>query len=166
MALIKFGDWAIVQNLANNLAADINRANKISLAQVALRAEGIAVKHLRDQDLRWRKLSREYLIFKMAHGLSTKILIATSSYMQSITSKVNAEGTESYAGVFRGAKSKGGDDITSIAKLHEVGSVKRNIPARPLWKPTYGEVRKWLIQSNLFAENALREMRKRTGGKG
>lgn len=146
------------------MAEDVNRANQIVLAQLAARAEAMAVKHLRDQDLRWKKLSKKYMDRKARQGLSTKILIATSTYFQSITSQV--KGDSSFAGVFRKKKEKSGQFVADIAKVHEYGSIKRNIPPRPLWQPVYKAMKEYLVKEQLFAAETLRQWRKRTGGKG
>lgn len=166
MELKKFGDWGVVTNMAKNMSSDIKHSNKIALAQIALRAEAMAVKHLRDQDLKWKPLSKKYIESKRKKGLSDKTLIATSSYMQAITSDVNQAGTASSAGVFRKSKGKNGENIADIAKTMEYGSIVRNIPARPLWKPVYSEMKKWLIKMKFFASAAVEEIGKRTGGKG
>jgi hypothetical protein len=166
MPVQKFGDWELIENLARNMGADVTRANKIALAQIAARAEASAVKHIRDQDLKWAPLKPEYLARKKKKGLSNKTMIATSSYMQAVTSKVNQNGTASYAGVFRKSKNKEGEEIADIAKTMEYGSIVRGIPARPLWRPVYNEMKKYLTQTKLFAAETLRQFRKRTGGKG
>lgn len=162
----KFGDWDLVLNLASNMSADIQRANKITLMQLSSRAEAMAVKHLRDQDLKWRKLNPDYAKRKASQGLSDKILIATSSMFQSVTSQVNQQGTQSFAGVLKKARNKKGVVIADIALTMEYGSVKQGIPARPLWRPVYKKMKEYLVKEQLFAANAIREMKKRTGGKG
>lgn len=164
--LKKFGDWHLVSNLAKNMGADVKHANKISLMQLAARAEAKAVKHLRDQDLKWKRLSPKYAEQKKKRGLSPKTLIATSSMMQSVTSKVNQEGTVSYAGVFRKSRNKEGQLIADIAKTMEYGSIVRGIVARPLWRPVFKEMKTYLIKAQLFAAETLKQWRKRTGGKG
>lgn len=166
MGVQKFGDWDLVTNLAKNMSADTLRANKISLAQIAARAEASAVKHIRDQDLKWAPLDPKYMERKKKKGFSTKTMIRTSSYMQAVTSKVNDQGTQSFAGVTRKAKNKEGEQIADIAKTMEYGSVVQGIPARPLWKPVFSEMKKYLAQSKLFAAQTLKIFKGRTGGKG
>lgn len=166
MELKKFGDWDLVLNLANNLSADVRIANKAVLAQLAARAEAMAVKFIRDQSLPWHKLSAQYLEHKQRVGLSTKIYIATSQYFQSVTSTVNNAGTQSFAGIFRKAKSPNGEYVSDIAKVLEYGSIKRNIPPRRLWQVVYRDMRKYLIQEQMFATQTVKQWKKRTGGKG
>jgi hypothetical protein len=162
----KFGDWDLVLNLANNMSADVRNANKIVLAQLALRAEAMAVKFIRDQSLPWRKLSAQYLARKQRAGLSYKIYVATSQLFQNITSTVDSQATKSFAGIFRKVKNKEGQYVADIAKILEYGSIKRNIPPRKLWSVVFREMRKHLIREQMFAAQTVREWKKRTGGKG
>lgn len=163
-AFKKFGDWDITLNLARNMAADIRRSNRIVLAQLASRAEAMAVKFVQQQNLPWKKLSDKYLARKARQGLSTKIYIATSTLFQSITSK--AWDDHSFAGIFRKQKEKNGEYVADIAKVLEYGSIKRGIPPRRLWKVVYRDMRQFLIKEKMFASSAIRQMKKRTGGKG
>lgn len=166
MALKKFGDWDLVTNLANGMSQDVMVANKIVLAQLGSRAEAMAVKFMREQNLNWKPLSKKYLAYKQRVGLSTKIYIATSQYFQAVTSTVNSSGTSSFAGVLRKQKSKDGQYISDIAKVLEYGSIKRGIPPRRFWGVVYADMRKYLIKEQLFAAETLKQWKKRTGGKG
>lgn len=164
MSLQKFGDWDLVLNLANNMSQDVKLANRQVLAQLASRAEGLAVKFIRDQNLPWPKLSDQYLEYKRRQGLSTKILVATSTLFQSITSQVYAN--YSFAGVFRKNKAANGEFVSDIAKIMEYGSIKRGIPPRKLWKPVFTIMKAYLIKEQLFARQTIKNWKKRTGGKG
>jgi hypothetical protein len=79
----------------------------------------------------------------------------TSSYFQGITAWV--EGNTALAGIKRGTSHPDGGFIDVIAKVHEFGSVARNIPARPLWQPTFAETMKWTVKNNnpvtIFLDN-------------
>lgn len=164
MTLVRTGDWDLVLNMTEHMSADILQSNRIVLAQLAARAEAMAVKHLQAQDLSWSPLSKKYLEQKMKKGLSPKIMIATSTYMQAITSQVKPN--QSFAGVFRKSKEKNGSNVVDIAKLMEYGSVKLGIPARPLWKIVYAEMHKFIVREKVFARAAVGAMKKRTGGRG
>jgi len=192
--LKKTGDWNIVHRLVNSFPEDISVGARRALIKTAAEAEARAVRHLRDQDLGWKPLSEEYLKSKIASGLSEKTLISSSQMMQAITSDIDTGGKKSYAGVFRKSfyknsgvmktpKSKNGRRknpkrnrpsessskklaISDIAKTMEYGSVKKGIPARPLWRPVYKEVREWLIKTELFSREVLDQFKRRTGGKG
>lgn len=131
-------------------------------AKNAALAERTAVMHLRNQDLGWKPLSAEYLNRKQLTGagkrsyirgtwrgktaakrtgkrLSEKTLIATSTMLKAITSKVYSP-TEAAAGVLRSADYKDGGSVVNIAEVHEFGTKDGRIPKRPLWEPTRNEI--------------------------
>lgn len=166
MALERFGDWDLVLNLSANMGADTLKANRIALAQIASRAEAMAVKFMRDQSLPWKALSAQYLEYKIHAGLSEKIYIATTTYFQAVTSKVYPQQLKSFAGVFRKQREKNGEFVADIAKVLEYGSVKRNIPPRRFWSVVYRDMRVFLIKEKMFAKQAVAEYKKRTRGKG
>lgn len=132
MTIKKEGDWKAVDIFLSDLKVEMQKARKQSLMRFGLRAEKIALEHISRQDLSWDPLSEQYKKFKADNGLSTDILVATSSYFQAITSWVDR--TTAYAGVKRGAKNKDGEDVANIARILEYGEHKR-----PLWQPTYKE---------------------------
>ncbi len=166
MTFEKTGDWNIVVDVTNNLNNDLKKSSKETLFQVAQRAEKLAMAHLRKQDLPWKPLSERYKSWKAKTGLSTKTLIAKESYMKSIKSKVNPEGTIAFAGVAKGVINEDGMTIEKYAAIQEYGSVKRNIPARKLWGPVVAEVKEYMRKNNLFSKDGISKMRMRTGGKG
>jgi hypothetical protein len=149
----------------NSMQKDIQTINTIELKRIGLQAEKKAVMHLRNQDLGWKPLSERYRKRKTGERsrtrndggrdkrfkkMSEKILIATSSYLQAITSWVKKETV--YVGVKRGVTNENGQEIGNIAKVHEYGSVAKNIPARPLWKPTFEEMQIEIKNRPSFAE--------------
>ena len=86
---------------------------------------------------------------KIKKGESENILVATSTYFQSITSYV--KGNTAYAGVKREARYTGKDgseEIAKIAAIHEYGSESGNIPKRELWKPSLEETLQWTVDNN------------------
>lgn len=99
------------------------------------------VKHLQNQDLRWEKLNKQYRERKKKRGLSTATLIATSQLMQSITTQVTSNKMSAFVGVLRSGKRRDGEKPALIAAIHEFGSKRRKIPARPLFRPTLREVK-------------------------
>jgi hypothetical protein len=139
----KIGNWSGVREITSSLQSDLTNACNVSAKQFGLIAEGIAKEHISKQDLPWAPLSEDYVEQKKKKGLSENILVATSSYFQSITSW--AEGMNGYAGVKKKVYNEDGEEISDIAKTHEYGTsiAGRNknvtIPARPLWQPTIKE---------------------------
>jgi hypothetical protein len=154
------------QAFANGIAREFENITKEPLLQVGLRGEAIAKLHLQNQDLGWQPLSDRYLKLKMKQRkgkrrLSEKTLIATSSYFQSITSKVL--GRRVLIGVMRGVRNDDGQEIANIAKIHEYGSTARNIPARPLWQPTLEELKNYVTTARPFLRSARILLKRRYG---
>lgn len=155
----KVGDWKRVGRITKTMRRDIEQINQRSLQRVALMAEGNAVKHVQNQDLNWQPLSPKYAARKQAKGLSSKILIATSTMYQAITSVVR-KGV-GFAGVLRTARGKNGEVLANVAATHEYGSVRNNIPARPLWHVVYQEVYTYIRQTNFFSREIINHWRRR-----
>jgi hypothetical protein len=141
---------------------DINRVNNRSIQRVGLRMEAEAAKHLANQDLGWAPLSPRYLARKEKAGQSDKILIKTSTYLQSITSTV--ERGRVFAGVNKEAREADGQLVADIARVLEFGSLKRGIPPRPLWSVVLAETADWLRRTNYFAAEVIKELTKKYGG--
>lgn len=156
------GDWdgliRRLQNFQHDLEIELGKTVK----QTALLVESVATGHLRDQDLPWASLKSAYLERKKrgkgkaSRSLSEKILIATGTYFQSITSYV--EGLTAFVGVKRGvAREEDGTDVLELARIHEQGAPNANIPERSLWKPTFDEVRPEIVR---MFKNAVRRILK------
>ena len=154
----KVGDWRKVTASTKMLKREMEIARMMSLKRFGLKAEAIAKGHISRQDLGWAPLDPKYLAKKIKKGLSNNILIATSSYFQSITSYVILD--TAYIGVKKQIRHDDGSFIADIAKLHEYGSDTAGIPARPLWKPTLNEVLIWHVKKNLPARYFKINMRK------
>lgn len=135
----------------NNLATDLNRTLQTSGAQIGLKAEQLAVKHIQSGDLGWHPLSQRYLNFKLANNRSEKILISSSTYIRAIQSTQLAK--QIFIGIKKGVKHQEGGDLGEIASALEFGSVKRKLKARPLWRPTLKELRIWIIGSGVIEKN-------------
>jgi len=146
MEFKKVGDWKRVERLIGRIDNEMRKAQMLSLKRFGLKAEAIAKTHISRQDLNWQELTPEYLEKKVREGKSENILVATSSYFQSITTYVLVDTV--YSGVTRKAINKDGKIIADIAKVHEYGSKSGGIPARPLWKPTLQEVMLWHAKVN------------------
>jgi hypothetical protein len=140
MKLFGFKDFA---RMIGNIAHDIEQISREPLRQLGLKGERLAKEHLQNQDLNWTPLNVHYLKRKQNTGkgkrrLSEKTLIATGSYFHSITSYTTARTVA--IGVLRGVRNADGVEIANIARIHEYGSKKRNIPARPLWSVVRNEL--------------------------
>jgi hypothetical protein len=155
----KTGDWKAVQKIINNLPKDMGDAAKEGIKLSTLKGERIAKLHLKNQDLNWRELSSNTISNKAKNKQSNKTLIATSDYMQSITSV--AVGYIGFVGVKKSARNRGGEPITMIAAVHEFGVRSLNIPARPLWKPSLDELYYWMKVNNPFLKITQEKLKNR-----
>ena len=142
------GDWERVTSLVANIQKEMKKAQDVALKRWGLFAERTAIMHISKQDLGWAPLEAGTISAKVRAGYSENILVRTSTYFQSITSYVKDD--VSYAGVKKTALYKGGVEVANIAAIHEFGSDSANIPARPLWKPTFDETLQAIKTKNDF----------------
>lgn len=156
MGIRKTGDWGRMNRVIKSLARNISGANQKTLKQVSLKMERIAVKHMQKQDLGWQPLKQKTLAQKAKAGHSNKILIATTDYFQAITAFT--KGNVAFAGVTKNAKNRQGSALVSVAAVHEFGNA--NIPARPLWRPTWNETLQWIRKSKIVSRNASDAIRR------
>ena len=153
------GDWQLAKSIFSTLKKDLQQIQKVALMQIGLEAEKLAKKHITSQDLGWTPLREKYKSYKIKKGKSEKILVRTSSYLQSITSWVNPPWA--YAGVKKTAKSKEGKLLADIAKTLEYGSVKMNIPPRPLWSVVLEETKTFAKNDDTLAKVARKHFHKK-----
>jgi hypothetical protein len=156
----KIGDWRKVKLITNSLRKIFVNAQTLSLKRFGLKLEDIATGHINKQDLNWAPLNPAYLASKIRRGDSEQILVATSSYFQSITSYVKADSV--FAGVKKGKRGENGL-IEDYAKLLEYGSEAMSLPERPLWRPSFTEVMLWHVKNNMpeiYVMQKLKAMQK------
>lgn len=140
------GNWTGVTRKLENFKKELQSNMKSATTESAALVESAVRGHLENQDLPWQNLSPAYLKQKLtkkgraSRSLSKKILIATGTYFQSITTHITDNGLKAFIGVRRGvAREKDRTNIVNIAAVHESGCPKNNIPKRPLWQPTFDE---------------------------
>jgi hypothetical protein len=143
MSVRRFGDINKAESLFRNLVNNMTKAERAILKEVSLKAEQLAVDRIKSQPSEWKALSPSYLQWKISKGYSENMLIKTSSMIQSITSGV--DGLTGYAGVTKTARNKEGESVANIAAVHEYGSVKMNIPARPVWQVVHRQVIQYIV---------------------
>lgn len=148
MAIRRIGDWEKTAYLITHMAEEMKKAQLLALKRFGLKAEGNAKSHMSKQDLGWVALRPATISAKLRKGYSENILIATSSYFQSITSWVDEAEMKTHVGVKKGAKGRNGELIEDIAAVHEYGSRSGGIPARPLWTPVFAETLEWFKTSD------------------
>lgn len=157
MAAELFGDWARAHRLVDQLASRIRKGLEAGLKQACARTERAVVKHIQSQDLAWQELSPAYLAYKERAGLSEQIYIATSSYMQAITSLVDAAILRGTVGVMRSAQRKDGTVFGDIPATLEFGTKDGKTPPRPLWRPTLAEMR--LLMQQILRDKVAQKLR-------
>ena len=156
----KTGDWAKVKRLTAGMPERFRKVIKNTLPKIGLKGERIAVLHIRNQDLGWEPLNSKYLERKIEEGKSEKTLIADAEYIRNISSY--PANMNVLIGVDKKVKTKDGKEtIADVAKTHEYGSEAQGIPARPLWRPTYQEILKWLKESKIFAVEIAKDLKRR-----
>lgn len=157
MGFKKVGDWTNARRVVNSLRYHVEAANIEALGRLALKAEGVAKEHISNQDLpafTEHPLSERHKAKKIRKGQSENILVADSTYFQSITSYTR--GRAAYAGVPSNASNTEGKNLGKIAAYLELGSPARKLPARPLWLPTFNETVVW-GRTNLKISDIVKE---------
>lgn len=150
------GDWTKVSKLLSSLDTQLRDKIKVGVHQAALETEKTLVLHIKNQDLKWAELKDSYLKRKIKKGQSNQIYIATSTLLNSITNVLTDEGFEAFVGVLRKGKSRKGVPGVLIAAVLEYGSPKRNILSRPLFAPTWVEMKpKFIKRMEKAVEEAL-----------
>ena len=160
MSLQRVGNWSAVHQITNNLKKLIDNACIVAAKRTALKGEGLAKQHIQNQDLGWTALAPATLAQKARKGYSNLIYVATSTYMQSITSWT--EDTTALIGVRRGTPTDKGGDLGIVAATLEFGNSlwfssggTKGIPPRPLWQPTMRELQEWIKKENNPAKIVL-----------
>lgn len=180
MSFTKTGDWAKASKVFKDLERKGKVAARKTLMQVGLKGEQIVVDHLQKQDLGWQALSPRYRLEKMKTtskkvrktkkglddkrykkgNVSEKILIRTSTYFSSITTFT--KDSIAYVGVPKGKVYESAEgkriEIANIAAVHEFGSAARNIPARPLFKPSREELKRWCSNNPQLAGAFIKDI--------
>jgi len=164
LQLKPIGKWAEAIRTFQRLDPAIKRASLA--AQIAV-CEEIAKQvkgHLRKQDLGWRALSPSYLAAKQAKGWDGRILLATHTYYDNITTFVKGTQHIAFVGVKRGIYGKKLDgkknklEVAVIATIHEFSNnAKRR---RPLWNPTIRKMGSSKGIKALYLKFLTRELKK------
>jgi hypothetical protein len=120
----------VVQAFSNSLlkvteAASIRSANRL---------HSYTLDVIDRQKYNWKPLSQEYKNRKRSKGLDTRILLATKEYRNAIFYNKKDDGIV-VVGVPQRLHKDSGLQFNVLARIHEFGSNKVGIPARPLWRP-------------------------------
>jgi len=135
-----YGDWGKMKSFMVGCNPRFLKAMDEATNENLKLGERAVVLNLRNQKFRsrWPAYTPEYQKYKERKGLSSKMLIATSTMMRSITS-VKESPFEGAVGVLRRTKYRnrsGRINVANVAAIHEF----RRRKGRPLWKPTLDEI--------------------------
>jgi len=135
------GEWNKTRTLLHLLPKLIKIGSLKGQQSAAKHFRRIVRRHIRNNgaSLGWAPLSSAYKKSKGRRGFNPdRIYYASGSYYNNI--KVWRRGTKIFIGIKKNVKSKSSRSsltIGMIARILEYGSLTRNIPARPLWAPSY-----------------------------
>ena len=138
-----FGDWAKTRKLIKLLPALILAGSVSGQQSAAIELKRIVKRNIRNNgaSLGWAPLADSYKKKKTVAGYpANRIYYASGSYYRSI--KIWTKDGRVYIGIKAGAKSLSSKKkltIGKIARILEYGSMRMNIPARPLWVPSFKE---------------------------
>ena len=134
------GDWKRAETIVNNYPLFVRKLKVRLIEGVADLYYRMLVAHFERQDLPLAPLSRWYAQWKAKRGLDSRVLIATGEMLGEIKKHKTATGY--FVGVKAGKRHRmGGIDIALLALIHEYGSTKRDIQARPVYRTTLSELR-------------------------
>lgn len=148
--------FAEVSIVLNAMSRQAQEAKKRILIRVGLQGQKIAIEKLsgrRNNDLQ-PALTAKYKAQKEKKGFSNLTLVRTNTYRQAITFQTFKE--KVFIGVLRTSLDSNGKPVVNLAQLHEFGSVRRNIPPRPLWRPLQRELQQWIKDKRVFEEEMTR----------
>ena len=134
------GRWTFASAALLTASRRIKSASDRALMQEAQHLRKQLVQGIRKQAPGGRpfaKLKSQTLKSRKQTGFSgTKALIRTGDFVNSIqVSKVGQEGV--FVGILRSSMSRGGEMLVNIAKIHEFGAPRANIPPRPVFEPVF-----------------------------
>lgn len=112
--------------------------------QSAQAMKELVIGHIRDQDLKWKKLSAKYLLEKAKKNQPIPgYWHATGELLKKID--VQYDGKVYYVGGAPGEiHEESGLEINHLISILEFGNYKSGIPARPLFRPSAKEFRKYI----------------------
>lgn len=145
MGCQKTGDWAKVEKLFAGIGERFKANVEAATKKNGVLLKTTIIQAFEQQGPGWQAHSPAYAKRKKRMG-KEQILITTGQLMGSISTHYPAF-NEGFVGVKKGTASKGGQDIVNIAAVHEFGSPKRKIPARPFIAPAGEKCRDQVVKN-------------------
>lgn len=132
---------AIRNFITTKLKEVFGKVGKKELKEAANRFHHLLKMAVHQQSYQWKPLNERYLAWKRKVGRDTRILLATHEYITAIEvielPKKQGEMAAFSVGLPDRIHKDSGLPLKTLARIHEFGSMKRNIPPRPLWFPTW-----------------------------
>lgn len=135
------GDWNGALKKMDGLNEAILKNLKTATLQSSIETRDTLKKHIEDQDLPWPAHTKQYAKYKARKKKSNLKWVLTGYSLDSMTYKILKNGLEAFVGMLRTGKRKDGKPAELIGKVMEYGSVARGIKARPLFRPTWKEMK-------------------------
>lgn len=135
------GDWNQALKKMDGLNEAILKNLKTATLQSAIQTKDTLRKHIEDQDLPWPDHKKRYANWKKRKKKSLLKWVLTGYSLESMTYKLLEDGLSAFVGMLRTGKRKDGKPPTLIGSVMEYGSVARGIKARPLFRPTWKEMK-------------------------
>lgn len=140
-----------------------------AMGEIAIWMSQEVKKRIRDQRFAHVPLTKPYLQYKKRVGLDSRILIATGDYVNSIVARrrlINGELCWT-VGVPDTIHQGSGLTYTQLARIHEFGSARAHIPARPHWRPVWAIAKAIKFPGIIekITADLIKETTRSTGGK-
>ena len=134
------GEWDEAVRIASRYPLYVTTLRRKVLHGVSETYYRMLVNHFQRQDLNLKPLNEWYSEWKSKRGLDSRILIATGEMLSHV--KQYQEDDGAFIGIRGGRTHRGsGLDVALLALIHEYGSTKRGIPARPVYRTTLRELK-------------------------
>lgn len=128
--------------LVNKIFAQPERGNSVAQRPAPL-SSGAGVKG-GTQPFPFKRLNKAYARFKFRRGLDGRILLASGDYINAIEvfRSDTKEANVTYRVRLKPGTHRSGMTFNKLGLIHEFGSARRKIPARPHWRPVGADVLK------------------------
>jgi hypothetical protein len=138
------GEWKDVKRTFTLLPTFAKKLRENVADAIANRYYEELVGHFKNQDLPLRPLNEWYRQWKEKKGLDTRILIASGEMMGAIQLYNRGPG-ERFVGIKGGKKHRrSGLDVAFLALIHEYGTGRGSMQARPVYRLTLEGLRQHL----------------------
>ncbi len=135
------GEWLRLNKVIDKLPTSVLAGVISGQMSAAKKLRNIVRKYIKEGggSLNWQGVSPGYARYKTSQGGDPdRLMWLTGLYYRSI--KIFRKGNKISVGISKEAKNRRGYRVVDYASVMEYGSSARNIPARPLWKPSFKQL--------------------------